>query len=124
VRLKLDKPAEAVAALDALGELGASAPAADDLDVARLRASSFVRLGRLDDAEEAGSDAEGWIDGLAAVIDKPFAPRILERIDTAFIGSMTEDQFASLALLRRLVDAAVARREPASSPNDAEPDPR
>jgi hypothetical protein len=125
VRLRLDKPAEAVAALDALNELGPLAPPPDDLVVARLRAAAFIRLGRLDDAEEAASDAEGWIEGLNAIIDKPFAARVLEYIDTAFIGTMTEDQFASLELLRRRVNAAVARREPPpSSPIDDEGDPR
>jgi hypothetical protein len=124
VRLRLDKPAEAVAALDALSQLGTLSPPADDLVVARLRAAAFIRLGRLDDAEDAASDAEGWIEGLNAIIDKPFAPRVLEHIDTAFIGTMTEDQFATLELLRRRVFAAVTRREPPSSPLDDEATPR
>jgi hypothetical protein len=110
VRMRLNKPAEALAALDVTGELPpAVQPEAAEL--ARLRACAFVRLGRIADAEATGSDAEGWIEGLAAASDKPFARDVLDRLDALFIGAMSEDQFARLQALRRSI-------APPSSPID------
>lgn len=118
VRLQLGKPAEAVAALDVLADLSQTTsvkPRLDETEIARLRITAFVRLGRLADAENSTgpSDAEGWLDGLAAVADKPFARDVLERIDAIFLGSMTEGQFARLQTIRRSIEV---------SPNPDDPD--
>ncbi|XVJ60190.1 MAG: hypothetical protein HEQ23_12655 [Tepidisphaera sp.] len=111
VRVQLGKPAEAIAALDVLADVSqipSVKPRLDEAEVARLRVGSFVRLGRLADAEASTgpSDAEGWLDGLSAVTDKPFAKDVIERIDALFLGSMTEGQFARLQTLRRSIETS------------------
>jgi hypothetical protein len=111
VRVQLGKPAEAIAALDVLADVSqipSVKPTLDEAEVARLRVGSFVRLGRLADAEASTgpSDAEGWLDGLSAVADKPFAKDVIERIDALFLGSMTEGQFARLQTLRRSIETS------------------
>lgn len=103
VRLSLDRAAEAVSALDALRLVGVE-PDADA--AARLRALAFIRLDRVDDALASGADAEAWLEGLAAVLDRPFAPKVLTAIEFSFGATMTEEQFARLEALRRRLPAA------------------
>lgn len=124
LRLKLGKPAEAIAALDMLTEVGVGG---EEPEVLRLRASAFIRLGRIADARQCNSDPEGWLDGLAAVIDKPFAREVEEEIQSTVVSNMNEEQLATLELLRRrlppkrslIADEPLEEPEPQPAPQPA-----
>jgi hypothetical protein len=139
VRLALDKPAEAIGALDVLSDMFPATPLAtaspedhplDEvatpgsgmaMEIARLRVAAFIRLGRLADAEASGSDVEGWLLGVAAISNGLFAREALEQMERLFIGSMTEEQFARLQGLRRTIRPPSSPIEPDESPEDSAP---
>lgn|GEM_PF-4206391 len=95
LRLELDKPGAAVAAIDALetvGELAESARA--------LKAKAFISLNRPDDAGLLRVPPGIWIDSLADLIGRPSAADILDYIDARIAPSFDEGQVARLEQLR------------------------
>lgn len=118
LRLFLDRPAEAVSALDSLKLVGVEPDAEAS---ARLRVLAFLRLDRIDDALASGADAEAWLEGLAAVANKPFAARVLTAIEFSFGAAMTEEQFARLEALRRRIAPPGPPDEPVGSADPKEP---
>ena len=118
LRLFLDRPAEAVSALDSLKLVGVEPDAEAS---ARLRVLAFLRLDRIDDALASGADAEAWLEGLAAVANKPFAARVVTAIEFSFGAAMTEEQFARLEALRRRVAPPGPPDEPVGSADPKEP---
>jgi hypothetical protein len=118
-RLALDRPAEAVQALDALKLVGV-----DPAGAAKLRVAAFVRLDRAEDAIAAGADVEAWLEALAQVSSRPFAPRVLAAMEAAFAGTMTEEQFARLEAIRRRMPAAPPAAPAGAAPGAPPESPR
>lgn len=108
LRLRLGKPAEAVAALESLPDLD---QLRDANELASIKTIAFIELNRLDQAAAAGGDVTAWLDGLEMSLAKPHALLVAEEIIARFSSSMEEDHFARLADLRGRIPAPQAEDE-------------
>lgn len=122
LRLDLDKPADAVSAVDALPEL-AQLKGADEL--AAIRAVAFIELDRLDQAEATGASADAWLDGLHAVMTRPHARTVADQIERRFGSIMTDTQRSRFDELRAALPALTQSPdlpdEPGTTPAQTEP---
>ena len=108
LRLRLGKPAEAVAALESLPDLDQLRDAGE---LAAIKTIAFIELNRLDQAAAAGGDVNAWLDGLEMCLTKPHALLVAEEISSRFSSTMEEDHFARLADLRGRIPAPQAENE-------------
>ena len=95
LRLELDKPGGAVAAIDALESIGELPDSAKTLKVI-----AFIRLNRPEDAALLRPAPATWLDALASLVGRSWAGEILDFIDARVAPSFDETQTAKLELLR------------------------
>lgn len=96
LRLTLNKPDEALAALDSMQEL----PALEGEDaVNAIRAESLLCLGRLGEAQSVPCGPGPWLSALAKSIDKPFAPTLADQFKSRFGGGLTSQEQAKFQQL-------------------------
>ncbi|MCC6428103.1 MAG: hypothetical protein IT435_14935 [Phycisphaerales bacterium] len=100
IRLELNKPDGALAALDAMPEL---AVLEGEAPVDAVRTESLLCLGRLSEAANIRSSSEPWIAALARSLDKPFSRQIADEIERRFGTQLSPaDQLRFQNLRRRL----------------------
>ncbi|MEK6702446.1 MAG: hypothetical protein AABZ53_09295 [Planctomycetota bacterium] len=122
LRLDLDKPADAVSAVDALPEMSQLRDAGE---LAAIRAVAFIELDRLDQAEATGAAASAWLDALHAVIAKPQGRAVAVLIEKNFGGTLTDverTRFEELrAMLPALTQSPDLPDEPGAPPTSPDP---
>ncbi len=102
LRLDLDKPADAVSAIEALPELPTVREAGE---LAGIRAIAFIELDRLDQAEATGAAVSAWLNGLRAVTAKPQGRAVAAMIEKKFGSTMTEAERTRFEELRASLPA-------------------
>jgi hypothetical protein len=107
-RLDLDRPAEAIAALDVVQEQTPSSR------LTTLRAVALIVLGRLDDAVALRVGADAWLDALERCVTLPHGPDVLAVVRRDFAPSMTPAQTGRLETLAARLEARSA--EPPAPP--------
>lgn len=95
LRLELDKPGGAVAAIDAIETLGPASETA-----AMLKARAFIKLNRPEDADLLHPPATLWLETLGEMEGRGNAADILEFIDARIAPFLDEGQLARLEQLR------------------------
>lgn len=108
LRLEMDKPGGAVAAIDAIETLGPAPEAA-----VLLKAKAFIRLNRPEDAELLHPPAMLWLETLGEMEGRPNAVDILEFIDARIAPQFDEEQLARLEQMRTKV-VGTKKIEPAT----------
>lgn len=102
LRIELNRPDAALAALDAMPELPILR---GEAVVNALRAEALLCLGRVVEAEPIAVGPEVWISALARCADKPFAPVIAAGIRSRYSDRLTPEQARHFALLSRHIGA-------------------
>lgn len=111
LRLDLNKPDGALAALDSMQEL----PVLEgESTVNAIRAESLLCLGRLTEAQAVPSGPGPWISALARSIDKPFAPAMADQLKSRFDGELSPQETSRLQQLMQRLE----RMQTSSNPAD------
>ncbi len=106
IRLDLNKPDSALAALDAMEELPVLQ---GEQAVNSIRVESLLRLGRVSEAAEIPCQPRPWLDALASSLDKPFGRVIADGIASKFAGTLTPEEKERLAALVQRIAPATAQ---------------
>ncbi len=112
LRLELNKPDAALAALDSMQEL----PVLQGESVVNtIRVESLLCLGRIAEAAAVPAGPSPWIAAMTRSLDKPFVRTMADEFKSKFAGELTpEESMRVQALLRRLPHA-----EADATPSDA-----
>ncbi|QOI99437.1 MAG: hypothetical protein HRU70_02620 [Phycisphaeraceae bacterium] len=115
LRLRIGRPAEAVAALDALPDIDTVRGSPDE--ARRLRTIGFVLLNRLDEAEALAPSPEDFLAALEAAADLPHAETVGKRVLARAEPDMTDGQRERLSRVLAEIARAKDPRPAPPSPN-------